>query len=310
MTSSKGELILAISSFPASQSRIYFGIDLSGNPIFKDSNNKDVYIIKKTISRTDKIERYESQAGIIKINGEGDNNKEYFINLGKSKTYIEIFDINDYNNDIIEKDYTKIINVNMKSFFGSFLHLYENNNNYYIISLVDEDNKFFISKLYFEYDSCENIKCTIIKNNTINGGNNRITSCYLNNNMIVCAFFSENSKYKIIILNTDFTILKEKELEITSQNSLSFHKLIYLKENIGLFSYYTGIENDFPSIQIIEAKLDGTNYLIKLIDNEIELNQFYFENSTMLTDFVKIKEDLVGLISAIKGKEILAIVLP
>ena len=130
MTSSNGELILSTSSCPSNIYRIYYGIDSNGTPIFKDSNNKDTYIIKKTINRDTTIERYETTSGPIKVNGDGgDNNKDYFIHIGKSKTYVEIFDIVNYNNNLIEMTYDKITDNNIKSLFGSLIHIVESNKN-------------------------------------------------------------------------------------------------------------------------------------------------------------------------------------
>ena len=59
-----------------------------------------IVIIKKTVARNNNVERYESQSGFIKINGNEDSNKEYYINIGKSQSYTEIFDYVDYNNNL------------------------------------------------------------------------------------------------------------------------------------------------------------------------------------------------------------------
>ena len=307
-TSSKGELIFATSSCPSSTSRIYFGIDLNGEPIFKDSNGKNTYIIKKTICRSSTIERYETQSGIIKINGNGDNNKEYFINFGKSKTYTEIFDISDYYNNLIEKEYTDTGEINIKSYYGSFFNIYESSKNYYIMSTINSNNNFLMVKFNFQYESNGNIECTKVKEASFSAGDNRSSSCYLNNNMIVCAYLADNSKFRIMAFDTSFSNSKTKDLSITPQSSTSFHKLIYLKGDKGLFAYYKGISNDFPSIQIIEAKKSSTSYSITL-GNTFQINNYYFNNSAMLNDFAKIREDLVGLASAETEREILMIIL-
>ena len=307
-TSSKGELIFATSSCPSSTSRIYFGIDLNGEPIFKDSNGKNTYIIKKTIRRSSTIERYETQSGIIKINGNGDNNKEYFINIGKSKTYTEIFDISNYYNNLIEKEYTDTGEINIKSYYGSFFNIYESSKNYYIMSTIDSNNNFLMVKFNFQYESNGDIKCTKVKETPFSAGDNRSSSCYLNNNMIVCAFLADNSKFRIMTFDTSFSNSKTKDLSITPQSSTSFHKLIHLKGDKGLFAYFKGISNDFPSIQIIEAKKSSTSYSITL-GNTFQINNFYFNNSAILNDFVKIREDLVGLASAKAEREILMIIL-
>ena len=309
MTSSNGELILATSSCPSNKDRIYYGIDSNGSPIFKDSSNKETYIIKKTIRRDETIQRYETQSGPIKVNGSGgDNNKDYFIHIGKSKTYVEIFDIVDYNKNLIELTYDKITEQNIKSYFGSLINIVESSKNYYILSIINASNKLVLLKLNFEYTSSGSIKCTTIKETPFDAKDSRIVTCYLNNNMIVCAFFSTDSEFTIMILDTSFNSKKEKDLSITSSLSTSFHKLIHLSGNIGLFAYYKGIENDYPSIQIIEAKKSGSSYSINMKGN-FNLNKYYFENDALINDFIKIRDNLVALTSPKKDREILIIVL-
>ena len=310
-TSSNGELILSTSPFTSSsliKERIYFGINSDGSPIFKDSNNKDAYIIKKTVARDSNSQRYESQSGFIKING-GVENKEYYINIGKSKTYSELFYFVDYNNNLIELPYNKIAEIIIKSYYGSFINLIQENKNCFILAVIDTNNKFVLLKLYLQFESNGNVQCIIKKEVPFDGGDNRVVSCYMLNNYLVCAYFSQNSHFVIMILDDEFNNLKEKDLLITSQSSTAFHKLIYLNGNIGLFAYYLGKDNDYPSIQIIETTNPSlSSYSIEIKGN-LTLNKYYFENDALLNDFIKINNNLVALTAPKKGKEIIIIVL-
>ena len=305
VSTSNGELLLSTSSCPKNKDRIYFGINILGNGIF--DNNE--YIIKKSIERNDeKYERFESQLGLIKINGDSNKDKEYLINIGKSKTYTEIFDYINYEKKLIEISYDKIINENMKSFFGSFLNTYEDNKNYFIIAFITGDDNFVLQKLYFEYDSKKDIKCNIIDTKPYSAQDSRITTCYLYNGIIICAFFSSKNTLKIMIFDITLNKQGEQVFSITSDCSLSFHKLIHLYGDISLFVYYKGTENDYPSIQIIESKKTSSSYSITKIDN-IKLDYYSVSNSTMLSDLIKIREDLVCLTSTTKDKESLIIIL-
>ena len=308
-TSSNGQFILATSSCPSNKDRIYYGIDSNGLPIFKDSSNKETYIIKKTIRRDETIQRYETTSGFIKVNGNGDNNKEYYINIGKSKTYHELFDFADYNNDLIEKAYNKIAEIEIKSYYGSFINLVDDNKNCFILAVIDSNNKFTLLKLYLSYESNGNIQCVKKKESPFDGSDNRVVSCYMNNDLLVCAFFANNAHFVIMILDFEFNKKADKDLSITSQSSTGFHKLIYLNGNIGLFIYYKGIDNDYPSIQIIEAKQSGSSSYSINIKGDFNLNNYFFENDALLNDFIKINDNLVGLTAPKKGKEILIIVL-
>ena len=306
-TSSHGELILATSSCPSNKDRIYYGIDSNGSPIFKGSNNKNIYIIKKTINRDSSIQRYESTFGFIKVNGNGDNNREYYIHIGKSKTYHELFDFS--NNNLIEKEYNKIAEINIKSHYGSFINLIEDDKNCFILAVIDTNNKFVLLKLYLSYEDNGNIQCVKKKENSFDGNDNRVVSCYMNNDILVCAFFAQTAHYAIMILDLEFNKKLDKDLSISSQLSTSFHKLIHLNGNIGLFAYYKGIDNDYPSIQIIEAQKTGSSSYSIDIKGFFHIDEYYFENDVLLNCFIKINDNLVVLTGPKKEKEILIIVL-
>lgn len=212
--SSKSELILATSPFTSSSSikdRIYFGINSNGSAMFKDSHGNNTYIIKKTVSKDGNSERYESQSGFVKINSnEDNNNKEYYINIGKSETYTELFDFINYNNSLIEMKRDEITDRVINSYYGSFINLFENNTNCFILAVIDSNNKFVLLKLNLSYNSNGNFQCSKIKEKTFEESpKNYVVSCYMYNDDLVCAFYSSNSSFKIIILDIEFHPLKD-----------------------------------------------------------------------------------------------------
>ena len=306
ISSLNGELLLSTSSSFPNRDRIYFGIDPIGNPIFNDKS-----IIKKSVVRNvrnNNIYRYESQPGLIKINDDNKQNKEYFINIGINKTYTEIFDYINYENNLIEIDYSEIIDINIKSFYGSLINIFENDKNYYILAVISSQNNFIIRKLNFYYDTNGDISCKKEVSKSFNSQENRIVSCYkTNENIIICVYVNENGNYKIIAFKSDLESLNSIELKFVSPSIIVFFKLIYLKNDYGLFCYYQGIDNDYPSIQILETKYNGCTYYINL-KNNIKLNEYFFNNFAMLTDIIKIL-DKVYLVSTSQNKEILIIIL-
>ena len=66
---SNDKTILYVSPNPMSKKRIFFGINSIGEPIFKDSNYNNIYILKKECLEDQKT-KYESIGGVVKINGD------------------------------------------------------------------------------------------------------------------------------------------------------------------------------------------------------------------------------------------------
>ena len=258
ITSSKGELLLSTSSYPVSRGRIFFGINSNGLPIFKDNNQKNVFIIKKTVKRASNYEKYETVLALIKINGGSDQNKEYLIDFGKSKTYTEIFDYIEYNKDLVELENSKTINADTETYIGSLSNYIEDEINYYFFSGIkkksDTDYKIYLAKFRFTYDAGGNIKCNTDTGKNFDTLNKKIVNCHLrNNNILVCLFVAKNSKYKMVFLDTDLEVKKEQELSISSPSSslIVFFKFLKYKDDICIFIYYQGLDNDYPIIQFI-----------------------------------------------------------
>ena len=316
ITSSQGDLIVSTSSYPAKRERIYFGINSNGLPIFKDNNNNDIYIIKKNILSTssNNYKRYEAVPGFIKINGDTNINKEYLIELGKSTTYTEIFDYIDYNQNLIEMENEKTINATTETYVGCLENYIEDGINYYFFAGIqkysDTDFRLLLIKFKFYYDGNGNVLCNNNKRITINSLDKRIVNCYLiNNNILICLYVARNNNYKILFLNTNLDIQDEIDLSIASPTSLiTFFKFLHLKDDIWPFLYYQGGNEDNPIIQFLEIKLSESSYSI-VLKNAINLNKYYFNNTRLLTDFIKIRNNLLCVTATQKSKEVLIIIL-
>ena len=75
--------LLYVSPYPESRQRVFFGINSIGEPIFKDSNDNNIYILQKECTEDQKL-KYESTGGVVKINGDINEYKQYFISIGKT----------------------------------------------------------------------------------------------------------------------------------------------------------------------------------------------------------------------------------
>ena len=171
------------------------------------------------------------------------------------------------------------------------------------------DYKILFEKLKFYYDSNINVLCNIITSKTFEALDKKIINCYLKNKDFICLYAGRNYKYKIIILNTDLDFLKDEEFSINVPSSLiTFFKFLHFKNDLWSFIYYQGIEEDYPIMQFIEIKKDQTNYYISL-KYSIKLNYYSFNNTKLLTDFAKIRDNLLCVTATKKSKEVLIIIL-
>ena len=312
MTSSKGKMILYSSPFPIGKERIFFGIDSNAYPIFKDEEGNDAYIIKKNIPRTN-YAQYEVVSGSFIFNNDPDLDKEYFMAIGKSYADTEIFDFEKYNEEIMEIPYGDIVKGNTEIVSGNLINFKENDINYYFLTLLrilpSGSYSFLLVKFKINYDSNGEFIINTNESELFNSLNKRIANCYMLDNIIVCMYVSQNKKYKIHFFDADLNSKYENELSIEyNSSSRLFFKWLHFKEKFGVFTYYQGIDNDYPTVQLLETTINESSYSIDL-KTDIILNKYYFNNSLMLTDIIKLTENILSLVSTTTEKETLIVVL-
>ena len=314
ITSSNGEMILYTSAYPHSYNRIYYGINSNGNPLFKDSNGNSIFIIKKAAQTSS---RFESITGNLIVTGDNDVNEEYLLSVGKGTSKTEILDYNNYDYKLTEINYSNTINISPEIYIGVFLSFIENNKNYYIFGTIykkGSNYKLILIKFYFGYDANGDFKYNkITESDDFDTLDRKLVYCYLNNlnsnNIIICMYVSKNANFTLLFLNSDLEFIKKIETSIISSELPSiniFFKFIHLKDNLDILAYYKGIKNDYPTLQLIETKISTYSYLAELKE-EILLNQYIYNSSATLCDFIKIRDDLVCLSGTSPNKEILII---
>ena len=306
ITSSKGEMIVYSVAYPNSVNRIYYGINSKGSPLFKDINDNEVFIIKKQAQTSG---RFESETTILKVTGDTNENREYLISFGKDAAKTEIFDFSNYDYELKELSNSNNLNLNSDTYSGVLLSFTEDNKYCYIFgAIVKSTYKFILIKFYYTYDTSGNLKYNKITDTEFNSLDKKIANCALNNNdILVCIYVSTNSYYKLIFLNLNLQLKNETQLSIVSPESpTTFFKFFQLKDNINIFTYYRGIENDFPTLQLIQTEISESSFIANLKE-EILVNQYLFNNSVTLTDIIKIRDDLVCLSGSSQNKEKLII---
>ena len=276
-TSSKGDMILNSVAFPHNSNRIYYGINSKGSPLFKDSNGNEIFIIRKTAQMK---ARYETEKVILKITGDTNENREYLLSFGKGQSNIEIFDFTNYDYELNEIKNSDTINLDTECLIGFILSFIEGSKNYYLFGgIVNYIYSFILIKFYYTYDANGNFKYNEIKRKEFESLDKKIVNCYLNNNnILVCMYVSINKYYKILFLDTNLELKNETETSIVSpSSSITFFKFFHFKDNIDIFTYFRGIENDFPTIQLIETEIKEDSYLANLKEENL-LNQYFFNN--------------------------------
>ena len=313
VSSNNGKMIFYTTAYPDTKERIYFGINTNGDPIFKDSNDNNTYIYKKNAFQNDS-NTYESISGIIKINGDINENKEYFIAIGKSKANTEIFDFDNYGNELKKIKYKNIVKYFIELNLGNIISIVENDIYYYIIGLIKRvDSKTFEFYLIkFNIDSNgKDISCYSNESISFSSVDNKIVYCFLlDEDIIICMYITNTKYFKILFFNTNLENKGEYQLSIQYDSLITiFYKFFHYKDDLSLFTYYhVENENYYPIIQIIETKIIESSYSVNMAGSII-LDKYNFNNGDMLTDIIIIRDNLLCLLSTKEDHETLIIVL-
>ena len=231
--------------------RIFYGLKNNGRGFFINNKTKeeDYYYQMYVKDQTYADEKCESANLVIKESN-GNNSMEYLISIPKEKTYVEIYDFD--NNSIYQKyidDFTK------KSSIYSFRHavipLKPNNfQYYYLFGFIAKNPENLSSYRYIiqkhKFNSILNFsnENTIIEDKIKNGINAFFhysgVSCFQTlNKYIICFFLSDSNKYIITAFDENLEELQSISIDFLNKKVENpFYKCIYLKEEMGVFSYY------------------------------------------------------------------------
>jgi hypothetical protein len=233
---SNGKTLFYTTPKPVSSKRIYFGINSVGEPIFKDSNNNSIYIYQKE-SKDSISHQHETIAGPVKIKGDINQDKTYFMAIGKTTTNTEIFDYENYENELKIIKYDEIIIHETSSYLGNIIDLKEDGMQYYIVGLIKKENSqhsFYLIKFYLHYDSNNNIICESresVFSKTC--ADNKAAYCHLsnkNNNIILCSYLTNDKNFSILFFDNNLEY-NAKYLFIDSAGSKSFSEVSLLTSN-------------------------------------------------------------------------------
>ena len=285
---SNGDMVLAISAYKGTTQRIFYGFKENGCPFFNNGKN---YYYSFNISDNSDLDKYESESTIIKLSGEKNNGKEYFLSTGHKDSYTEIYD---FKNNTYIKTTTSFVGLRVESFRNSITFLYSNNSDYYyLFGFVTKYNYYNYYLQIHKFDSLNNFQSisTVINSSFVffphyfRDG----ISCFITNKKIViCFLFLINKEYHIFAYSLNNNNIEKKDNCLIykknniKQNAYLFYRCIHLKEEIGIFAYYT----DSNNLKIVFKK-----YEEKIINHTIEditLSNNDFKNGLLSNDIIRL----------------------
>ena len=318
VTSSKGDLIILVSSYKDLTKRIIYAMTNEGRGYFK-INDEESKNYTFPIGQS-QLFRFESEIFMIKLSSNPE--KEYLLSFGHTRDSTELYDLDmkSVRINLYESDFYKIYSIHQMS--GAYTTL---NNNYYIIGLLG-----------IEYDGCGNVRRNILcllkfklilqtsqfpmgsstlKFSFINNNQNKIeittgycnyVSCYTTStNFIVCFYKSQTNKYTMQAFTDTLQEKRSEALADTNQNDLIYYKCIHFFADIGAFIYF----NNNPIYPIIEFKRYKTDNTISSYLGKIKFDDYSFFYNTTGNDFIKVSDKNIIYITLSVDKLYLYIIL-
>ena len=314
-SSETNNLYYLVSSFPASNERMFYILNNEGYGLF-DKNNP---FITLKVDDPEKKGRFESDLLLIKLFS-SDDNKEYLMSLSLGVQNVELYDF--YNKNIYSNSMEKTFGqTNINTLIGSHLKLKlfsEQNQNIYLFGILahkyptsaGEPNLFLKKvKLYsldisnnnnFSYET-QNIKCS----------KTRMISCYeTSKNFIVCFLKNEDNEYRIIIYNYNLELKINYNLSMEISNVKEeqiFFKCIHFFEETGAFGFYNTDANPLIVFQFKKYLYESN----EIIDHfkQIKIDNYYFSRELLtLSDMIKIEDKKFYFVGVSNNKDIFYII--
>ena len=293
--------------------RIIYALDKNQLYIFKNESNYPIsFISKNRLSYQNK----EIASGELHIINKDDNS--FLFLIGNENSDIQILNLDSYEDDyefITQSDFlngTKIING-----ISSYCKLV--NDKLYtaiITSSGGEGSTNYCLSFYSHILSVENDKLKLNYNyqNTINDIKGEYASCFLDNdnNYFSCFYLNQQNKYVISFIKINEA---EKYFEIMDpivigspsesiENKLYFLKGIKLDEELSVYAYYTGENNEIPTL--IFRNIDESFDMSEAYQT-VYLNDYEFNNDIKNNDLIKFRTSEIFFISTSKNNDILII---
>ena len=321
---SNGDMVVETTCYPEEPKRMFYGLKANGRPFFKDkSNYKETPYYSINIESAD-FRKLESVSIIIKLSNNENNGKEYFFSISKLECNAELFD---FDND---KVYTKVVDSfttfrSLKSLRSALIPLSNSTINleyYYLFGFSAtslpfpeiDPHKIFLQKHKFESLNYFGNTSTFTGQYNESKGDafGLQTSCFETSNGFINCFYStkKDSNYYLNIVK--YTNELTDEIEITFLDDIedekSFLKCIHLKDEIGVYTYYTNRDNSFyPTFLFMEYDPYFNSFRDYL--PYFGITKHSFLNNLLINDLIKLTESKIVFSSVIEDKKVVYIIL-
>ena len=134
VSTEKDDLISVISTYPATNTRLFYGLTKEGRGYFT-VDNKESKIFSMTMSSTSIIQRFESENFMNKLQAKT-SKQEYIMEFGKSPQLLHLYDVD--SKRILIQEFSDVFYqlYNIHQMIGTSVKLSDNNYNYYLIGLL------------------------------------------------------------------------------------------------------------------------------------------------------------------------------
>ena len=299
------------------ETRLFYGLKQNGRYFFIDENGNEASTKEINISNSEGeyIKRYESKNSFIFLNN--NDNKQYLLSISSYNSVTELYDLDNIENNSI-RDTIGLLNYQIFSYEFSLLELPLNNKKEYLLiytkstNTTSEGDILMLNTLSFPDKNLYN--CNTNQKFSIDNYYNRVVSGFVMNSLIIIFYLDRSLFYTIIIYDFEFN---EKNIindfwpvsaDYYNKGNGLFFKCIHLKENIGVFIFYTGMDDYCPVIYI--GRINETDFLLYDLFAIFELGEYQFDaTSILLNDLAKINDNRFSFVTTSKNNNIIYILL-
>ena len=318
-TYSNDDIVIESACYPLKQKRMFYGLKRDGRPFFINKTNSKETPFYSTVVAGENNKMTESTSTVIKMIDNENNEKEYFLSLSKWGGHAELFDFeNDESYVKTLENFTVLSNI--KSIKHTFVPL--NSENKYLfgfISFHNAENRTYLQKHKFNYLNQFETDISYT-NESINefGTYGYEISCYQAiSGCIYCFSLNDVDSelyYYAYKYESDFSNSLNFSIKSSINDEYTFCKCIHLKEEIGVYAYYSNNTGNFnPTILFRQFNVDENkfeNFLSsEYVSSEIMITKYSFLNNLLLNDIIKITDNKIAFLATLEDKETLYIII-
>ena len=306
VSNESNDMVIQTSKFEGTGDRLFYGLKNNGRFLFMNGENEYPYLSYIiTGEATEKQQRFEGESCFIKLcdlNNPSIDGKTYFLSIAKADQYAELFDFDSLEYTV--KSSINFIGNEIYSDRGTFIRLYNTDdtdfNYYYLYAGVNKESssnfKCILKSFYVNKKDISQLN-EVAETEESDCSENKMISCFETKEFrIICFYrvsYSSSIYYKITFYSCCFDV-ENYSIIVESGSPNTFYKGIHLKEEIGVFIYFSDEESTNPKIFFknfdSDQIRDYKNFGSILLDYE-------FNNNYMLNDIIKISDTKICYIS-------------